>query len=96
VGTTVTHQNSIQEENKNILKSGNACYHSMQNILSYSVLSKNLGIKIYRSIILPVVLYGRETLSLTLREEHRLRVFENRVLRRVFGPKRDEIKRSSK
>jgi hypothetical protein len=48
-------------------------------------------IKIYKTIILPVVLYGCETLSLTLREEHRLRVFENRVLRRIFGPKRDEV-----
>jgi hypothetical protein len=48
-------------------------------------------IKIYRTIILPVVLYGCETLSLMLMEEHRLRVFENRVLRRIFGPKRDEM-----
>ena len=63
----------------------------MQNLLSSSFLSKNLKIKIYRSIILPVVLYGCETWSLTLREERRLRVFENRVLRRVFGPKRDEV-----
>src|SRR5215510_3538578 len=55
------------------------------------LLSKNLKIKIYRTIILPVVLYGCETWSPTLREEHRLRVFENRVLRRVFGPKRDEV-----
>jgi hypothetical protein len=55
------------------------------------LLSKNLNIKIYRTIILPVVLYGCETWSLTLREERRLRVFENRVLRRVFGPKRDEL-----
>jgi hypothetical protein len=54
------------------------------------LLSKNLKIKIYRTIILPVVLYGRETWSLTLREERRLRVFENRVLRKVFEPKRDE------
>ena len=53
--------------------------------------SKNLKIKIYRTIILPVVLYGCETWSLTLREEHRLGVFENRVLRKVFGPKRDEV-----
>jgi hypothetical protein len=51
-------------------------------------LSKNLKIRIYKKIILPVVLYGCETWSLTLREEHRLRVFENRVLRRIFGPKR--------
>jgi len=55
------------------------------------LLSKNLNIKIYRTIILPVALYGCETSSLTLREECRLRVFENRVLRRVFGPKRDEV-----
>jgi hypothetical protein len=52
---------------------------------------KNLKIRIYRTIILPVVLYECETLSLTLREKHRLRVFENRMLRRVFGPKRDEV-----
>ena len=63
----------------------------MQNLLSSSLLSKTLKIKIYRTIILPVVLYGCETWSLTLREERRLRVFENRVLRRAFGPKRDEV-----
>jgi hypothetical protein len=55
------------------------------------LLSKNIGIKIHRTIIFPVVLYGCETWSVTLREEHRLRVFENRVLRRIFGPKRDEV-----
>ena len=55
------------------------------------MLSKNVKIKIYRTIILPVVLYGCESWSLTLREECRLRVFENRVLRRIFGPKRDEV-----
>jgi hypothetical protein len=55
------------------------------------LLSRNLKIKIYKTIILPVVLYGCEIWSLTLREEHRLRVFENRVLRRIFGPKRDEV-----
>jgi hypothetical protein len=55
------------------------------------VLSKNLKIRIYKTIILPVVLYGCETWSLTLREEHRLRVFENRVLWEIFGPKRDEV-----
>ena len=63
----------------------------MQNLLSSSLLCKNIEIKIYRTIILPVVLYGCETWSLTSREERRLRVFENRVLRRVFGPKRDEV-----
>jgi len=55
------------------------------------LLSQNLKIKIYRTIILPVVLYGCETWSLTLREERRLRVFENRVLRRIFGSKKDEL-----
>ena len=74
-----------------LLKVGNACYYSVQNLLSSSLLSKKLQIKIYRIIILPVVLYGCETWSLTLREERRLRVFENRMLRRVFGPKRDEV-----
>ena len=63
----------------------------MQNLLSSSLLSKNLKIEIYKTIILPVVLYGCETWSLTIREERRLRVFENRVLRRIFGPKRDEV-----
>src|SRR5215471_14998486 len=90
LGVTLTDQNSIQEEIKSRWKLGNACYHSVQNLLSSRLLSKNLKIKIYRTIILPV-LYGCETWSLTLREEHRLMVFENRVLRRVFGPKRDEV-----
>jgi hypothetical protein len=55
------------------------------------LLFKNIKIKIYRTIILPVVLYGCETWLLTLREDRRLRVFENRVLKRIFGPKRDEV-----
>jgi hypothetical protein len=91
LGTTLTNQNSIQEEIKGRLKLGNACYYSVQSLLSSSLLSKNLKIKIYRTIILPVVLYGCETWLLTLREECRLRVFENRVLRRVSGPKRDDV-----
>jgi len=78
LGTTLTNKNSIQEEIKSRLKVGNACYYSLQNLLSPSLLSKKLKIKIYRTIILPVVLYGCETWSLTLREERRLRVFENR------------------
>jgi hypothetical protein len=86
LGTTLTNQNSIQDKIKSRLKLGNACYYSVQNLLSFSSLSKNLKIKIYRTIILPVVLYGCETWSLTLKEERRLR-----VLRRVFGPKRDEV-----
>ena len=81
----------MKEEIKSRLKSGNACYHSVQNILSSSLLSKNLKIKIYRTIILPVVLYGCETWSLTLREKRKLRMFEKRVLRRIFGSKRDEV-----
>ena len=80
LGTNLAYQNSIQEEIKCRLKSGNACYHSVKNLLSSSLLSKNLKNKIYRTIILPVVLYGYETWSLTLREERRRRVFEERVL----------------
>ena len=94
--TTLTNQNSVQGEIKSRLKSGNACYHLMQNLLSSSLLSNNIKIKMYRTIILPFVLYGYETWSLTLREECwprmfenslQRRVFENRVLRRIFGPK---------
>jgi hypothetical protein len=60
--------------------------------LSSGLLSRNVKVKIYKTIILPVVSYGCETWSLTLRQEHRLRVFDNRVLRRIFGPKRDEVR----
>jgi hypothetical protein len=63
----------------------------VQNLLSSRLLSTKSKIRVYRTIILPVVLYGRETCSVTLREEQRLRVFENRVLRRIFGPKGDEV-----
>jgi hypothetical protein len=91
LGMTVTNQNLIQEEIKRRLNSGNACYHSVQNLLPSCLLSKNIKIRIYKTIILPVVLCGCETWSLALREEHRLRVFKNRVLRRIFGPKRDEV-----
>jgi hypothetical protein len=93
LGTTLTDQNCIHEEIKSRLNSGNACYLSIQSLLSSRLLSRNVKVKIglYKTIILPFVLYGCETWSLTLREEHRLRVFENRVLRRIFGPKRDEV-----
>jgi hypothetical protein len=91
LGTTVTNQNFIQEEIKRRLNFGNACYHSIENLLSSRLLSKNLKIRIHKTIILPVALYGCETWSLTLRKEHRLRVFENRVLRRIFGPKTNEV-----
>jgi hypothetical protein len=72
LGISVTNQNLIEEEIKRILNSGNACYHSVQNLLSSCLLSKNLKIRMYKTIILPVVLYGCETWSLTLREERRL------------------------
>jgi len=89
LGTTLTNQNYVQEEVKIRLKAGNACYHSAQNLLSSTSLSKNIKIKIHRTIILSVVLCGCESWPLKVREEGRLRVFENRVLRRIFGSKRD-------
>jgi hypothetical protein len=73
------------------LNSDNACYHSVQNVLSFRLLSKTLKIRIYITIILTVVLHGCETWFLTLGEEHRLKVFENRMLKRILGPKRDEV-----
>jgi hypothetical protein len=91
LGTTLTDQNCMHEEINNRLNSENACYHWVQSLLSSRLLSRNVKVKMYKTIILPVVLYGRETWSVILREEHRLRVFENRVLRRIFGPKRDEV-----
>jgi len=63
----------------------------VQNLLSSGLLSKNLKIKIYRTIVLSVILYGCETWSLTLREERKLGVFENIVLRRIFGPSRNKV-----
>jgi hypothetical protein len=91
LGTTLTDQNCVHKEIKSRRNSGNTCYHSIQSLLSSRLLSRNLEVKIYKTIILPVVLYGCETWSLALRQERRLRVFENRVLRRIFGPTRDEV-----
>jgi hypothetical protein len=85
--TTVTNKNLFQEEIKKRLNSGNACYHSVQNLLSFHLLLKNIKIRIYRTIILCMVLYGCETWSLALREEHRMRVLKNGVLKRIFGSK---------
>jgi hypothetical protein len=82
LGTTVISQNLIQEEIKRRLNTGNAYYHSVQNLLSSHLLTKNFKISIYKTINFPAILYGCETWSLTLREEHRPR---------VFGPKRDGI-----
>jgi hypothetical protein len=90
-GAKLTAQNCMHEEIKSRRNSGNACYHYVHCLLSSRLFSGNLSVKIYKAIILPVVLHGYETLSFTLREEHRLRVFENRVLRRIFGPTRDEV-----
>jgi len=77
LGTTLTNQNFIAEEIKSRLRSGGACCHSVQNLLPSRLLSKNLKIKIYRTKIFPLVFYGCETWSLILREERKLRVFEN-------------------
>jgi hypothetical protein len=78
------HPNSGQNQNVRIAN------YSVKNLLSFRLTSKNLKIKIYKTVILPVVLYECETWSLILREEHRLRLFDNRVLRRIFGPEREE------
>jgi hypothetical protein len=79
----------LVEEIKSRLKSGKACCNSVQNVLSYILPFKNVKIKIYR--IFPPVLCGSDTWSFILREEHRLRVFENRVLRKISGPEREEV-----
>ncbi|KAJ4443868.1 hypothetical protein ANN_05655 [Periplaneta americana] len=91
LGATVTNINDTREEIKRRINMGNACYYSVEKLLSSSLLSKNLKVRIYKTVILPVLLYGCETWTFTLREEHRLRVFENKVLRKIFGAKRDEV-----
>jgi hypothetical protein len=91
LGVALTKQNLIQEEIKRRLNLGNACSHSILNLSSSRVLSKNLKIRICKTIILSLDLYECETWSLILREEQRVRVFENRVLRRIFGSKRDDV-----
>jgi hypothetical protein len=91
LGITVTNQNLIQVEIKRRLNFDNACYHSVHNPLSSRLLSKTVNIGIYKIIILPVVLYGCETRALALREEHRLKVFERRVLERKFELKRGVV-----
>jgi hypothetical protein len=91
LGTTLTDQNRMHEEIKSRLNLGNACYRVVQSLLSSCLLSRNVKVKIHKTRILPAILYGCETCSLTLRDEQRLRVFENRVLRRILRPKRDEV-----
>jgi hypothetical protein len=88
LGTTLTNKNDIHDEIKSRLNSGNACYYSVQNLLSSHLIS-TWRLK-YIKLVLPVVFYGCETWPLILREEHRLRVSENRMLRRVFGTEREE------
>jgi hypothetical protein len=94
LGTIPTDKNCMYsyEEIKTRLNSRNACYHSFKSLLlSSRLLFRNVWVKIHRIILLSVVLYGCETWSLTLREEHRLKMFENKVLRRISGPKGDEV-----
>ncbi|KAJ4431125.1 hypothetical protein ANN_19720 [Periplaneta americana] len=93
LGATVTNINDTREEIKRRINMGNACYYLVEKLLSSSLLSKNLKVRIYKTVILPLVLYGCETWTLTLREEQRLRVFENKVLRKIFGAKRDDVTR---
>jgi len=86
-----TNQNSTHEKTQTRLKSGNDSSLSVQNILSFSLLSKTLNIKSSRSIILPVVLHGFEVWSVKLRDEHRLSVLESRMLSKMFEPQREEV-----
>ena len=88
LGETLSDQNFIQEEIKSRVKSGNNCYPSVQKSFVFQFTIKNGTIKVHRTIILSVCLYGCGSWLLTLREERRLRVFENRALRRIFGPER--------
>ncbi|KAJ4431416.1 hypothetical protein ANN_20013 [Periplaneta americana] len=85
LGATVTNINDTREEIKRRINTGNVCYYSVEKLLSSSLLSENLKVRIYKTVILRVVLYGCETWTLTLREEQRLRVFENEVLRKIWA-----------
>jgi hypothetical protein len=91
LGTTLTNQNSGHEGIKSRLKLGNASYPLAQNLLSFMLLSKNIKTVVYRTVIFLVVLYGCVAWSLTQRVEHMLRVFENRMLKKIFGPKGDRV-----
>ncbi|KAJ4439255.1 hypothetical protein ANN_07375 [Periplaneta americana] len=90
LGAKVTNINDTREKIKRTINMGNACNYSVEKLLSSSLLSKNLKVRIYKTVILPVVLYGCGTWTLTLREEQSF-LFENKVLRKIFGPKRDEV-----
>jgi hypothetical protein len=88
---TGTNQHLIQEKIERRLNLGNGCYFSVQSLLSSHLLSENVEIRINKNILLCVILYGSESWSLKLREKHELRVFETRVLRRMFGSWRDKV-----
>jgi hypothetical protein len=91
LGTTVTSENCLHEEIKSNLSSGNTCYRSFHSLLSSQRLGKNLKFKTFKTILLPVVLYGCETWSPAVNEVRRLRVLENEVLRRIFRPEGEEV-----
>jgi hypothetical protein len=91
LGTTERNQNFIKEENKTRWNSGNASLHSVQNLLPFRLLTRDVYIKMYKIIISSVAVYGCETWSLILMEEYRLRMLENRVPRKIFGPKKNEM-----
>ena len=91
LGVTVTNTNNIHEEIKHRINMENACYYSLEKILSSYLLSKKLKVNACKTIILPVVLYGWETWFFTLREEQRLSVLENKVFRKIFSTKKDKI-----
>ena len=84
LGTNLTNQNSTHEEIRSRLKSGSACYYNVQNLLSPSLLSKNVKLKRYRTVIMPVVLYGCEISWLTVREDCWMKVFENRGVEKIM------------
>jgi hypothetical protein len=92
LGTKLTNQNSAREEIKRSWKSVSVYYYKVQNLSSSSLLCTYFNINIYRNIIVSVVLYGCETWSFTKREVRRVRMFDNRELRKIFGPNKDEVK----
>jgi len=83
LGTYVTSKTEVAEKIKSRLVSGNACFYSVQKFLTSQLISRKLKMKIYRTVILPVLLYGCESWSTTLADEHKLRVFENKVLTKI-------------
>jgi hypothetical protein len=91
LGTTGTNQSIFTNNLKNRLNSGNACYHSVQNLLSSRLISKSLRFKLHNIIIVPVVSYPRGSSSFSQREEHKLRVCENRLLRRILGRATEDV-----